>query len=401
MVFVKDDKTKVVGREGAALLSQLNQLQKQLRLLSELDRLQGEIEKIVTRYNDEHDERGRFATKGGGGGGGSSEEDSGDSGGGSDSGGDSGGGSSTSDDIPVYGAGNKTPLGDNPLGTVVNGKNGLSIKPANAKAAAALERLEKEGASFGEVEKRYETLFDESDEKDGKWYHEREKEMGAYAREHGFSQEQVTAVTAAMSARMAWDHDIIDPKTGKVLMRTKPNWEAATSIMQTIKDDKPFLMNGKLVKPSSIKDARALALAHPDLKVGLTDNVTKSIEIMRGGDPTEVLGGNKVRSFYNDMLHPGTSKSTTIDTLMVHAAMGTSSISPAKLGRLLGSSPYNYDLYAKAVKYIASKHKLPPHEVQARIWYAWRNKSGIQARQATARMLKAKAKAKKSKAKVK
>ena len=337
---------------------------------------------LVQRFNPYHDEAGRFTTGDGA------------SGGVVGGGGKGGGrrevgephGAVEKDDISVYGAKLKNPLGEDPLGTIaVNDDGTLRMEPSSAKAAAALARLEKEGVRFGEVAQRYEQLFDESSPEDGNWYYDRFEQMNAYATEHDIPQSTVTAVTAALSARVAWDHDTVDPQTGEIIGQTTPNWPMATTVMDIIQKDEPFELGGKMVRPSQVKDARALALGHSGLGIGLPDNVTKAIELMRGGEPDKVLGGNKIRSFYNDMMRPSSSNAVTIDTLMLHAALGTHEVSSNKQGRTLGASPYNYNLYSQAVKYIASKHGIAPHEAQARIWYAWRNRSGVQARQAAAR----------------
>lgn len=104
-------------------------------------------------------------------------------------------------------------------------------------------------------------------------------------------------------------------------------------------------------------------------------NVTKCSRILSGKGPLEVLGGNKVRSFYLNLLRPNEDYPTDIPTVTIdrHAkccflgdkSAENSIVKPREYEWIAGH-------YRKAAKHIA----LPVQAFQAVVWLQWRATGG-------------------------
>ncbi len=98
----------------------------------------------------------------------------------------------------------------------------------------------------------------------------------------------------------------------------------------------------------------------------LPANVYKARRILEGEDPDDVLGGNKVRAFYANILSEGTDRNVTVDTHAVSAYYGTP----------LGSMGIGNPLYrevSEAYQDLADRHGMTPPQAQATVWVAWRD----------------------------
>lgn len=107
-------------------------------------------------------------------------------------------------------------------------------------------------------------------------------------------------------------------------------------------------------------------------------NVSNAISIWRGESPDDALGGNKLRSFYNDLLTSGRSDSPTIDRWQGRAMTGNPDFKPASLGSPsayiknpdwvtnAGSFPY----FTSALDMAAARVGATPNDMQAVSWYA-------------------------------
>lgn len=121
-------------------------------------------------------------------------------------------------------------------------------------------------------------------------------------------------------------------------------------------------------------------------------NGQRAIKIMRGGDPDQHLKGHKVRSFHNNIYHPGHTDDVTVDShassLAVGAKMGASSKTLKKLLEFgdtarersrnsRGGYSYLADSYRKAhANLVASGHMdadSTPADLQAITWKRWRD----------------------------
>lgn len=121
-----------------------------------------------------------------------------------------------------------------------------------------------------------------------------------------------------------------------------------------------------------IKDlpSDVLATFHPDAQGTLRPSATKAFELARGKDPDEVLSGNKVRAFYNNMTHPE-SDDVTIDGHQVHLMAGTNEITD-KDTQMMVNTEGKYEFMEDAVRAEAAKQNMSPMQLQAISWLQWR-----------------------------
>jgi len=116
------------------------------------------------------------------------------------------------------------------------------------------------------------------------------------------------------------------------------------------------------------------------------DGVTAAVRIYRGESPDIVLGGHKVRSFYNNIAGGGgrSDGSVTVDTHAYSAALGEKvTASDPRMGRI-NNGPSNrkystrgtYAIFADAYRRVAKKAGLPVEDVQALVWINWRKHNG-------------------------
>lgn len=103
----------------------------------------------------------------------------------------------------------------------------------------------------------------------------------------------------------------------------------------------------------------------------LYDSAQKGVDIMRGASPDDVLGGFKVRSFYNNIAAPTASTSVTIDSHMIRGMLGDVNTDPAVLASVF-QNPARYDMFAGAVRTSAAEQGVLPNQAQAVDWTVWR-----------------------------
>lgn len=110
----------------------------------------------------------------------------------------------------------------------------------------------------------------------------------------------------------------------------------------------------------------------------LPESVAKAQRIMSGEDPDSVLGGRKVRSFYRNILLPGTPGPVTVDRHALAIALGadpdTARFNPPNPRVLERIGAYTY--VASAYRGAARERGIFPHEMQAVTWVAWRALTG-------------------------
>lgn len=110
-------------------------------------------------------------------------------------------------------------------------------------------------------------------------------------------------------------------------------------------------------------------------QLGLGANCVKADRILNGAHPLDVLGGDKVLSFYDNILNPG-GDAVTIDR---HAY----DVANAKRGTDKSRDRLNlagmYARYVDAYKLAARELNLGALELQAIVWVAWRRENGVTA----------------------
>lgn len=111
---------------------------------------------------------------------------------------------------------------------------------------------------------------------------------------------------------------------------------------------------------------------NPDRRVHrFLDSDRKARKIIEGANPVDVLGGNKVLSFYQNVSAPLSSTAVTIDRHAHDAAIGR--VATARERDAL-KDPLLYNKIADAYRVIAHDHGILPHQVQATIWLSWRTR---------------------------
>ena len=110
------------------------------------------------------------------------------------------------------------------------------------------------------------------------------------------------------------------------------------------------------------------------------DACDKATAILSGAEPSEVLGGRKVRSFYANISRPRRSGPVTIDRHAVAICLrglegaDTSRFDPVPPSTLERIGVYTY--LASAFRGAADRTDLRPHEMQAVTWVTWRRLTG-------------------------
>lgn len=156
------------------------------------------------------------------------------------------------------------------------------------------------------------------------WYHEAHAFCASCAQAFGLETWQVAGIVAAISPQIAW---------GK-------NKEQAIEIVARLQNSKPL----------------AGLMAYPA-------NLAKAKRIFQGEAPLDVLGGNKVRSFYlNIMLN---EDAVTIDRHAI--AIALYGLDTGKSGPLT-TTDKAYRLVAQAYKDVAVNYGLAPFVVQSVTW---------------------------------
>jgi hypothetical protein len=104
-------------------------------------------------------------------------------------------------------------------------------------------------------------------------------------------------------------------------------------------------------------------------------NIKKAISILEGKEPLEILGGNKVRSFYANILDPKRSE-VTIDRHAKGLAIRSNSIKGATAEEDAIVTNAEYPFYAKHYVKLAERLGLIPNQLQAICWVTWRRLRG-------------------------
>ena len=100
-------------------------------------------------------------------------------------------------------------------------------------------------------------------------------------------------------------------------------------------------------------------------------NQVKSERILLGEDPRDVLGGLKVRAFYECLLNPWNPADSAV-CIDRHAKSVAVGYPVADKDSTV--TPKQYGLIAAAYRTVANELQVAAHVVQAVTWVAWRNR---------------------------
>lgn len=103
--------------------------------------------------------------------------------------------------------------------------------------------------------------------------------------------------------------------------------------------------------------------------IGLSSNVRKAIDIYNGGEPLDILGGNKVRAFYRTILEPTGDIDPVIDRHAFDIAVGR--VTNDKARGILDRKGV-YDEFAHAYREAAKVAGIGSAQMQAVTWVQWR-----------------------------
>lgn len=109
---------------------------------------------------------------------------------------------------------------------------------------------------------------------------------------------------------------------------------------------------------------------------GLYRNVEKAMRILRGEKPLDVLGGDKVRAFYQTILDPFGDIDPVIDRHAFDIAVGDRT--DEKRRGILSRKGVYHD-FAQVYREAAKVAGIGSAQMQAITWVAWREALGIQA----------------------
>lgn len=108
--------------------------------------------------------------------------------------------------------------------------------------------------------------------------------------------------------------------------------------------------------------------------IGLGNNVAKAIAIYRGAEPLDILGGDKVRAFYQTILDPSADIDPVIDRHAFDIAVGE--VTDEKRRGILGRKGV-YSDFARVYRIAAKQAGIGASQMQAITWVAWREAKGI------------------------
>jgi hypothetical protein len=88
--------------------------------------------------------------------------------------------------------------------------------------------------------------------------------------------------------------------------------------------------------------------------------------VHEGVHPGDILGGLKVRAFYNNIVNPRYSKAVTVDTHAARAAFGKHALTDKEVSfvfRATGNA-----IIQQAYRNVARRYKILPMKLQAVVW---------------------------------
>lgn len=150
--------------------------------------------------------------------------------------------------------------------------------------------------------------------------------------------------------------------------QTRPDWalKAASAVIAALSPQQSWAKNQEYAAIMVSHYAKGGTLATLE-GVGQTGaNIAKAWAVLNGGDPLDVLGGDKVRSFYANILSGGHDDAVTVDRHAVSAYYLPGDETFKSL------TPKRYAMVAQAYRDAAAVLGVTPPQMQAICWVAWR-----------------------------
>lgn len=172
------------------------------------------------------------------------------------------------------------------------------------------------------------------------WYQVAREQCEGIARKTGYSLPQAAGVLAALSPGMPW--------------------------YRNLSEAEDFIYTHK---------AQRRKIMQPKFRFGIYGykNKYKAFQIAEGEEPLSVLGGEKVRAFYQCILHPDNDRAVCVDGHAKCAAYNE-----RKGINTVTVRPVEYEHIANAYRDVATERKILPNQAQAIVWLTWRRKHGVE-----------------------
>lgn len=167
------------------------------------------------------------------------------------------------------------------------------------------------------------------------------------------------ATAAEIESGVTWYN-----QANEIAAEIAPNLEAGAGVIAALSPRMPWDRNVSLARQAFINGVASGSLG---------SNVRKANSIIEGQNPENVLGGDKVRSFYANIVNPF-GDDVTIDRHAFDIAMGYSTNDKA---RSVLSRKGVYEQLANMYREAGSILGLTGAQVQAITWVVWRREKGI------------------------
>jgi len=230
-----------------------------------------------------------------------------------------------------------------------------------------------------------------------RWYRVAREACRAIAHAHGFTLRQVVGITAALSPQHSWPSNIAAAAYVARILAEDPVIELPSELVEERYEESDGVLipvGSRLSEMTTLEAAWAI-MTKQKFDGGIRNSegkkvtfscgsgaVARAIMIARGAEPDNVLGGHKVRSFFNNILYPTKNFDVTFDTHALSASTLTKIPSVSETGKKLnGKTPQlaevnaygPYSFWADAYRTVAAEVGMRPHEFQATIWIVWKN----------------------------
>lgn len=292
-----------------------------------------------------------------------------------------------------------------PFGKFASSWQGSLKQPPGPRASSSVDSfLIQHGSSREKLTAQCLTLLDKASPdvtREGKdWYRQGGVLSARIGALHGMDRETAIGVVAAISPRCRWDGELTDEQRHH---RGDGNVAIAEKVMAAAADppETPIRIPAKAFdkirkglgqeRDTVVPESRRAALVdNPNLTYGdltpaelgvfhpgvtgtvLPANKARAMQIAKGGNPNDVLGGLKVRSFFDNLTDPDGSEEVTIDSHQIRAMLDDIGLPDSVYGAIAGN-PARYLAMADAVRAAAKQRGLKPHQVQAIMWEVWRD----------------------------
>lgn len=153
------------------------------------------------------------------------------------------------------------------------------------------------------------------------WYYEARQHAENLSKKYGLSLETIAGIIAVLSPGVRWDRNL--------------------------------------------EDAEAILQSDDAIVTTYSGNKRKALDLKHGANISKCVRGNKVRSFFDNIVSPETSEAVTLDRHMLRFILKTNN--DRELNRVF-SSRNTYFSIAEYIRRIARRRGLKPLQLQAMLW---------------------------------